>query len=215
MHFPVMSDLIQRFGLRMTTGVVLASLFVGVYFFLPPWVMTVLLGVALGEILLFEWPRICPLNQLLCWLVAPFYPIFPFMLMIHMNSHEQYRQWLFLAFVLAAVFDTGSYLVGKCFGRTSLCAISPDKTWEGFIGGMAAVFATLWLLVGWQAGSTLALTLVVSVVALAGDLFESWFKRRAEVKDAGNLLPGHGGLLDRFDSIIAVILLCYLLAQWV
>jgi len=209
-----MNDLAKRFGPRVITGFVLGTLFWAIYFFLPAHVLTGLLVLALIRILHFEWPVICPIRKPFCWLFAPFYPIFPFILMIDMNEQAIYRPLLFFAFALAPAFDTGSYVVGKALGRHSLCSISPDKTWEGFFGGVAAVLATLGMLLWPDMRAIMVLTPIVSVVALVGDLFESWFKRRAGVKDAGTLLPGHGGLLDRFDSVIAVVMLSYLMRDY-
>jgi len=211
MHLAAMSSLIGRFGPRVLTGFVLGTLFLAAYFFLPAWLMTVLLAGALVWVACFEWPIICPLQRPFCWLIAPIYPLFPFVLMIYLNEQAIYRPLLFFAFALAPSFDTGSYMVGKAVGRTSLCWISPDKTWEGFAGGVMAVLVTLIMLLWPDMRAVMVLTPLVSIVALAGDLFESWFKRRAGVKDAGALLPGHGGLLDRFDSIIAVVMLSYLM----
>jgi len=187
------------------------------YFYFPPFVLTTELLLVLAYILLFEWPRICPLDRVWCWALAPIYPVFPFVIMVCLNSVLFYRPVLFLAFVLAPAFDTGSYILGKAFGRRALCVpISPDKTWEGFLGGVLAIGATLLFMIGRYASITglVALTIGVSVVALAGDLLESWLKRAAGVKDASQVLPGHGGLLDRFDSIIAVVLFCYLLRDY-
>ena len=108
-------------------------------------------------------------------------------------------------FVLIWLNDTGAYFAGRAFGRHKLApSISPGKTWEGWFGGMVASVLAGWVLsnvlsldVSWW-----ALALVVSVLGPAGDLTQSALKRRAGVKDSGQLLPGHGGILDRFDSHI-------------
>lgn len=106
--------------------------------------------------------------------------------------------------------DTGAYVAGRRFGRHRLApAVSPGKTWEGALGGMVAgVTAGMGgaLLLG-AAGTTLALSALVSaavvVASIVGDLTISMFKRQSQVKDTGRLLPGHGGLLDRIDSLLA------------
>ncbi len=111
---------------------------------------------------------------------------------------------------LIALADSAAYFVGRRFGRHKLAPrLSPGKTWEGFYGALAAAGLAL-LLTGLvlrlELATTLVLTLLgVATVALSvvGDLFESWLKRRRGVKDAGALLPGHGGVLDRIDSMIA------------
>lgn len=115
---------------------------------------------------------------------------------------------LFIGFmVLLWTNDTGAYLVGKLIGRNKLMpSVSPGKTWEGFVGGFG-----LTLLVGWAiSANTDVLTLrfwlvtagAVAICATIGDLLESALKRAAGVKDSGTLLPGHGGILDRFDGYL-------------
>jgi phosphatidate cytidylyltransferase len=118
---------------------------------------------------------------------------------------------LFFLFIVFAA-DTGAYLAGRNFGRHKLAPnISPGKTLEGAIGGLAlcaAWAATAGLYVfppdnGRDIARIVALTLVVAMVSIVGDLTESMFKRMAGLKDSGSILPGHGGILDRVDSILA------------
>jgi len=119
--------------------------------------------------------------------------------------------WLILYLVaLVACADIGAYFAGRSFGRHKLApAVSPAKTWEGVVGGMLAValFALVARLVFGLPGGTPVQALVLSVVcggaSVLGDLLESMVKRHAGVKDSSQLLPGHGGLLDRVDGIIA------------
>lgn len=102
--------------------------------------------------------------------------------------------------------DMGAFFVGRRFGHYKLSpTISPSKTWEGLAGGTGAAMVTALLLspyvpVQHSVASALVTGLITSLLAQAGDLFESFIKRQAEVKDSGTLLPGHGGLLDRFDG---------------
>lgn len=105
--------------------------------------------------------------------------------------------------------DTGAYFTGRTFGGPKIAPrISPSKTWSGLIGGMVAS-AALVSAVGYQlTGFNLlqpAVGAIAAVVAQGGDFFESWMKRRAGVKDSGSLIPGHGGLLDRADGLLAVL----------
>ena len=96
--------------------------------------------------------------------------------------------------------DSGAYFIGKTLGKHKLMpAVSPGKSWEGFVGG--AFFAALaaGLLFGWQA---IWMGPMMAVLATAGDLLESAWKRSNGIKDSGNLMPGHGGVLDRFDGFI-------------
>jgi phosphatidate cytidylyltransferase len=127
----------------------------------------------------------------------------------------------FLGVVLAVVAnDVGALAVGSKFGRHPLApAISPRKTWEGLAGGAAASVAVSVVVLGliglapWDSGSALALGLVVAVVAPIGDLCESMIKRDLGVKDMGSVLPGHGGLLDRFDAMLFALPAAYYLCR--
>lgn len=123
-----------------------------------------------------------------------------------------------LLFMLLLIWaaDTGAFVTGKLFGKHKLTKVSPNKTWEGVIGGVS-----LSILIGWAGISVLDLQvdnmviylmvlLILATISVFGDLFESALKRAANIKDSGNLLPGHGGLLDRLDSTITVAPIFYL-----
>mgnify|MGYP000088303010 FL=1 len=118
--------------------------------------------------------------------------------------------WALMA-VLFTVFaaDTGAFFVGRAFGRHRLApAISPQKSWEGFVGGLAAAVLVSFLVLYRDRDEflsipqSLTLGLVVALAAVLGDLFESAVKRDLEAKDSGRLLGGHGGMLDRLDSLL-------------
>ena len=118
------------------------------------------------------------------------------------------------------IADTAAYFVGRRFGRHKLAPrISPGKTWEGVLGAAAAVgvyYALLWLIIapgflGEIRSAEFALVIAITALSIEGDLFESWMKRRAGVKDSGALLPGHGGILDRIDGVVAVLPLAALI----
>ena len=119
---------------------------------------------------------------------------------------------ILIAVMLAVIgTDVGAYFAGRSFGGPKIApAISPSKTWSGLFGGM--IGAGLGLVLGSYAtegftdlGIKLAVGPVIAVIAQAGDFFESWMKRRAGVKDSGHLIPGHGGLFDRVDGLLAVM----------
>ncbi len=117
--------------------------------------------------------------------------------------------------------DIFAYFAGRAIGGPKIwVAISPKKTWAGLAGGMVAA-ALVSLAIGraaawqWPVASLLAAGAVLASIAQAGDFFESWLKRRAGVKDSGNLLPGHGGLMDRVDGLIPVSCAIALLAALV
>ena len=108
--------------------------------------------------------------------------------------------------------DTGGYAFGRLFGKHKLAPkISPKKTVEGAIGGILTAMLGVGLVGGLALNIpvywTLPLGAGLAVVSIIGDLFESWIKRRFDTKDSGKLIPGHGGLLDRIDSFLAVTLL--------
>jgi phosphatidate cytidylyltransferase len=109
-------------------------------------------------------------------------------------------------FLITWIYDTGAYLVGITFGKHKFFErISPKKTWEGTIGGVIVAFlATLglhYISSGMSFTDWIALLIIVVVAGTIGDLAESMFKRSLNLKDSGNILPGHGGILDRFDTI--------------
>ncbi len=136
----------------------------------------------------------------------------PLGLLSVMYSEYSYELILWLLGVIW-VNDTFAYLTGMLFGRHKMLErVSPKKTWEGFAGGLTfAVAASVAVVVLLPADTFIAkidwwiwslLTVVVVVAGTAGDFLESLLKRRAGVKDSGNILPGHGGVLDRFDSLL-------------
>lgn len=121
-------------------------------------------------------------------------------------------RWALFAVAIVWAADTGAYFVGVRFGRRKLAPrISPGKSWEGLWGGLAttvalAILAVLPLGLGWGVlPALLLLTVVTALISVAGDLFESLLKRHAGSKDSSDLIPGHGGLLDRLDSLLAAL----------
>ena len=115
--------------------------------------------------------------------------------------------WYFLWYLfLVWGNDVFAYLTGVCFGKHKMCPrLSPKKSWEGFAGGVAGSLSMGALAAYFLDGNYVmwvGLALVVSLSSVVGDLAESMFKREAEVKDSGNIMPGHGGMLDRFDALL-------------
>lgn len=124
---------------------------------------------------------------------------------------------LVFIYISVAVFDAFSQLAGQSLGRTKMAPqISPNKTWEGFGGGafFTALFGLFFFaVIGKNLLESLPLTFAISVFSLGGDLSASWLKRKAKIKDYSNLLPGHGGILDRFDSLIFTFASLVLLSE--
>ena len=160
-----------------------------------------------------------PLNNWAYAMLSQMYIALPFALLNVLAFHSdetaslsQYNAILPLSiFIFNWVNDTGAYCTGMLFGKHKLFErISPKKSWEGSIGGAIIVLLVAWLIGyldaqnGNESGLTIlqwmGLGLVVVVFGTWGDLVESLFKRTLGVKDSGNILPGHGGMLDRFDS---------------
>lgn len=113
--------------------------------------------------------------------------------------------------------DTMAYIVGSLIGKTPLSAISPKKTWEGTIGGIILAVAVMWGLGSLSQSSSAWLWAVIALIAAItgtlGDLLESKLKRLANVKDSGSFMPGHGGFLDRFDSLLLAVPFVWLLLK--
>jgi phosphatidate cytidylyltransferase len=205
---------------RLLTGITLGVLFWTLFAYLPPIYFSFVLTLILLLIIVFEWKNFFNINKLSYWLIMPFYPILPFALLITMNQNPKYHPLLFILFIIVFSFDTGSYFVGNAIGFHKLApAISPGKTWEGAVGGW--IFAIVGLnLVLWELNKSASwwfiavFTLFVCILSLIGDLFESFLKRRAGIKDSGTLLPGHGGFLDRFDGILFTVFFFYIFRDY-
>ena len=136
----------------------------------------------------------------------------------------QGAQLIMFLFLMVWSADIGAYFVGKTFGKHKLLPnVSPGKTMEGFIGGvmMACLLVTLaGISMHWKLEQfylVIPITILITTVSVLGDLNESMFKRQAGIKDSGSILPGHGGILDRIDSLTAtapIYALCYALIGW-
>ena len=201
---PVFRDL----GVRAASGVVMAGV-AGTALWLGGWLWLGLVAlVALGVFV--EWSRLVfgfvrSVPGRAAWLLAGIGYIGGAALTL-VTLRDPAFGWKPIVSLLVAVvgIDVGAYLAGRFIGGPKIApSISPSKTWAG-LGG-AVLFATLVMVEFWPHDwSYAALAPVLAVVAQAGDFFESWMKRRAGVKDSGALIPGHGGLFDRVDGLLAV-----------
>ncbi|MCW8311041.1 phosphatidate cytidylyltransferase [Sphingobacterium thalpophilum] len=161
--------------------------------------------------------RVFPFNDIAYTFLGIGYVSLPFFLFAKLGFIQgDFNHYIPLGFlILLWTNDTGAYLAGRSFGKHKLFErISPKKTWEGFFGGfiLAIVvainlhkyFATLPL---WQ---WITVAAVISIIGTLGDLVESMLKRSLHVKDSGNILPGHGGFLDRFDGLLLAAPIVYI-----
>jgi len=136
---------------------------------------------------------------------------------VMLRALPQGLAWTAIAMIGTWCTDSGAYLAGTTWGRRRLAPeISPKKTWEGVAGGLVAgiaitvVLANRWL--GISVPIAAAVGLVLTVAAVLGDLMESWIKRQVKAKDSGHAIPGHGGMLDRIDSLLLAGTVVYYLA---
>ncbi len=128
--------------------------------------------------------------------------------------------WLLFLTAITAASDTGAYFLGKTFGKRKLCpSISPNKTVEGFLGGLlcgtaGALLVAFLLFDGVNTAQLASAAILLSALGVVGDLVESLLKRSMDVKDAGSILPGHGGILDRIDSLLLTAPVMYYLLSF-
>ncbi|AIE85125.1 phosphatidate cytidylyltransferase [Fimbriimonas ginsengisoli] len=142
-----------------------------------------------------------------CWVLGPMESL----ISLHSFAPRAGSPWFFASPILLAIVplwggDTAAIFAGRAWGKHKLApSISPKKTWEGAIANLLACVAVaiplaLWIGYPWPIGLTCGLA--AGILGQAGDLFESYVKRKADLKDSGTLLPGHGGVMDRIDSIL-------------
>jgi phosphatidate cytidylyltransferase len=166
---------------------------------------------AVATVIYYEWTRIVR-GWGPGWRIGGFvYALLPALALLWIRERDGHGlELLIWVFLVTWATDIGAYFAGRSFGRAKLApTISPNKTWAGLYGGIiaAAVIAGAWAMFTGLAMPLLVLAPLFAAAAQAGDLFESWMKRRAGIKDSGNWLAGHGGLLDRLDGLVPVAVL--------
>ena len=131
------------------------------------------------------------------------YPTASFLFLLALYNEYGIDSLLWLLVIVAGA-DIGAYFVGRSIGKTKFCETSPNKTIEGVIGGVlvATLLGVLFSLENISLAGAIIISILVSLASVFGDLFESYLKRLAKVKDSGNILPGHGGILDRTDGYL-------------
>ncbi|WAT18652.1 phosphatidate cytidylyltransferase [Aurantiacibacter sp. MUD11] len=183
---------------------------------------------AVALVVLFEWSSLAvrmaeSLTGRAVWLLAGLAYVGFGSLTLATLRHEQAPanadsglSLVLIVVTLVIAVDVGAYFAGRTIGGPKIApSISPSKTWAGLFGGMAAASIVAFAALYWSAwgalfgaGMTIGAGVVIgaatAVIAQTGDFFESWMKRRAGVKDSGKLIPGHGGLFDRTDGLLAV-----------
>lgn len=216
---PKKSDL----PVRTASAVVMVTV-AGLALWLGGWLWALFVG-AIASGVLWEWRglvrgfAVTPMQQTLWSLGGIFYIGFATAMLLFLRS-EFFPLIALISVILAVIAtDVGAYFAGRTIGGPKIAAsISPSKTWAGLAGGMVGATLAYAGLMAFQyeqmasgAGPQPAWSEAVffgcftAVIAQAGDFFESWMKRRAGVKDSGKLIPGHGGLFDRVDGLLAVV----------
>ena len=173
---------------------------------------------AVATVIFYEWSRIVR-RWGPGWKIAGFfYALAPALALLWIRERADGFRMVptLLIWVLIVTWSTdiGAYFAGRKFGRKKLApSISPNKTVEGLYGGvaMATILGAGWVVLTGLSSLLIFIAPVFATIAQGGDLFESWMKRKAGVKDSGTWLPGHGGLLDRLDGLIPVAILTALL----
>lgn len=208
-------------GIRTASGVVMLSAAIGAIL-LGGWIFVAFVA-AIGLGVIWEWWGLTqklastPLRAALWLAVGVSYIAMAMAVLVALQNNGLGQETMLIAMVIGV--DIGAYFTGRAVGGPKIApAISPSKTWSGLIGGMvgAALAAAAFLFAQFDTSNpdtTVVSTLLhaalagigTAIVAQSGDFFESWMKRRAGVKDSGNLIPGHGGLLDRVDGLLAVL----------
>jgi phosphatidate cytidylyltransferase len=144
----------------------------------------------------------------------------PLSLLVLVDRAPRGNVWIFFLLTIIFLGDTGAFYCGQFLGKHKLyAAVSPGKTWEGAVGGFASsvlggVFFSQILSLHDSVGTIAMVSGVLSIAGQVGDLVESMIKRNYGVKDSGSILPGHGGFLDRVDSLLFAIPVCYAFVMW-
>lgn len=215
----------KDFFKRASTWILLGVTFGGAYMH-SMLLFMLLLSVIFLIVLFSEWSRLVPLAGIEAVLLSLLYPGLPMIgLLVLLGLFYETDFYLPLyPFAVAWTADTFGYLVGKLCGKHKICpSISPGKSWEGLAGGVVGVWVLNLLLLpqidamfaqtiakgSW--GWFIVFSVVLPVIAFLGGTLLSLLKRNKNLKDAGTLLPGHGGFLDRFDSVFAVVLVVWIM----
>ena len=213
----------KEFIKRALTAIFLTATFGGAYLH-SMLLFMLLLGAVFLVVLCVEWPGLVPFQGLEGLLFSLVYPGISMIAMVTLHG-LYYSKDFYLPlypFFVAWAADTGGYLVGRLCGSHKICpSISPGKSWEGLAGSVVAVSVMNMMIlpridahfaqfiIQSSVVILVIFSLALTVIAFLGGLFVSVLKRGKQLKDAGSVLPGHGGFLDRFDSVFAVVLVVW------
>ncbi len=204
-------------GLKFRFGDILSSVFITFMFFVPAdTVLAVLVLYVFTELLLSMFIQKYTLKMVKISVFSVIYAVIPFLLLSRLINFSTFKNYYFLAFIIPWSTDTFAYFAGTAFGRRKLIPrISPKKTVEGAVGGFVASFVftllfSIFLVSGVSTTKLFVVIPIACILAQLGDLVASYIKREYGVKDFGSVLPGHGGIMDRFDSVIVVASFLYL-----
>ncbi|MGI8925283.1 MAG: phosphatidate cytidylyltransferase [Tepidiformaceae bacterium] len=206
-----LSAVIPQFPMFGATAVIVGGAHTGLSF--P--VLGLLVALAVGALGYSRTNALGPRKPLRIAAWCLFYVGVLFSTIVLVRDLDHGREWVFLGLLSTFAVDTGAYAVGRLVGRHPMAAgISPKKTWEGAVGGYVAGVATVFALnalldTGEGALVIAPLALLLPIATQAGDLVKSAIKRRMGVKDASGFFPGHGGFLDRLDSVLFAMPLLY------
>jgi phosphatidate cytidylyltransferase len=200
-------------GARATyTAVIAGALLVSLYLYAsqPLFVRVVMIVAMVWWFVAFLWvslapARVRPVSAALAGLLA----LVPcWLALVHITFATQSTHWVLFTLALVWAADTGAFFAGRWLGRVPLAPrVSPKKTWEGVFGGMVTSALVAWVAATWLFAVDLwpfvLICIAVAAVSIVGDLTESMLKRAVGLKDSGTVFPGHGGMLDRIDSVTA------------
>jgi len=205
-------------GLRVLSALVLAPVVLAAVYVGPPYFE--ILMIVTASVMAWEWRRMCygANKGQIHWLLAGLvYILLPCLALLHLRAlPETGMQSIFWLLAVVWASDTGGYIFGRAIGGPKLApVISPNKTWSGLLGAVllaAAAGLLTALALGKDTVAPLAAwSAAIGTISQAGDLLESWVKRYFGVKDTGTIIPGHGGLLDRVDGLLAAAMAVALL----
>ena len=194
------------------TSVVALCLVAGLYFHgaIPGFVPVVMAVAVAWWFVAFLWICLAParVNPVTATLAGLLSLVPCWLALVHVTLSTQSTRWVLFTLALVWAADTGAFFAGRWLGRVPLAPrVSPKKTWEGVLGGVLTSGLVAWLAAPWLPVGDLwpfVLTCIaIAALSIVGDLTESMLKRAAGLKDSGHLFPGHGGMLDRIDSVTA------------